>query len=596
MATGNSSAPVVFYVTEQGQRLGRTIAGHFPGAACERFSVARVKANWIKGNRLVFIMASGIVVRTIAALLKDKRSDPAVVVLDEKGEYVVSLVSGHLGGANRLAKEVAEITAGQPVITTASDVNALPAIDLWAEEQGLIVDNWPQVAKAGTRLINRRTLKVFSEIPVRLPAAFLAVDESASADVVVSNKTTGPRLMHRPDAVLLRPRNLVVGIGCNSGTSADEIEEAVKSTFESSGLSVLSVYCVGTVDKKANEPGLVAFAKKLSLPLISFTSDEINRVPGVTPSEAARKATGAQAVAEPAAILASNHGRLLVEKQKIGNVTVAIAEKSTDDSLQRRLIGDRQAGSKGKIYIVGTGPGSADYLTPRALKAINDCDVIVGYGTYLDLILDLIQGKEIVSTGMAQEIDRCRRAIELLEEGRTVAVVSGGDPGIFAMAGLVLELLKNRGDAPFSHDAVEVIPGISALNACAARLGAPLMHDFVAISLSDRLTPWETIAARLDAAAGADFVIVLYNPKSRGRATHIEKARDIIIKHRSPQTPVGIVKAAMREGEEVLLSDLAHMPFERIDMQTTVIIGNSKTVVWNDLMITPRGYENKKTW
>jgi cobalt-precorrin 5A hydrolase / precorrin-3B C17-methyltransferase len=596
MATGNSSAPVVFYVTEQGHRLGRTIAGHFPGAACNRFSAARVKANWMEGSRFVFIMASGIVVRTIAPLLKDKRTDPAVVVLDEKGEYVVSLVSGHLGGANRLAKEIALVVGGQPVITTASDVNALPAIDLWAEEQGLIVDNWPQVPRAATRLINRRTLKIFTEIPLHLPAAFLVADESTSADVVVSNKTTGPRLTHRSDAVLLRQRNLVVGIGCNSGTSANEIEDAVRGTFDSSGLSVLSLYSVGTIDRKASEPGLVAFATKLSLPVMSFTSGEINRVPGVTPSAAARKATGAQAVAEPAAILASGHGRLLVEKQKIGNVTVAIAEKEATNDQPAKPLNGNASNPSGRIYVVGTGPGSADYLTPRALRAINDSDVIVGYGTYLDLIHDLIQGKEIVSTGMAQEIDRCRRAIELWEEGRTVAVVSGGDPGIFAMAGLILEILKKRGNTFFSRDTVEIIPGISALNACAARLGAPLMHDFSAISLSDRLTPWETIAARLDAAAGADFVIVLYNPKSRGRVTHIEKARDIIIKRRSPQTPVGIVKAAMREGEEVLLSDLAHMPFEHIDMQTTVIIGNSKTVVWNDLMITPRGYENKKVW
>jgi cobalt-precorrin 5A hydrolase / precorrin-3B C17-methyltransferase len=594
MATASSLT--VFYVTRNGERLGRNIADHYPDAACERFSPALVKTHWVQGGKLVFIMASGIVVRTIAPLLRDKRTDPAVIVLDEMGKHVVSLVSGHLGGANRLAKEIALVVGGQPVITTASDVNALPAIDLWAEKQGLIVDNWPQVAKAATRLINRRTLKIFTEIPLHLPAAFLAVDESTSADVVVSNKAAGPRLTHRCDAVLLRPRNLVVGIGCNSGTSAEEIEDAVKRTFESSGLSVLSLCHVGTVDKKANEPGLVAFATKLSLPVMSFTSGVINRVPGVTPSEAARKATGAQAVAEPAAILASGHGRLLVEKQKIRNVTVAIAELEPANDRPAKALNDDASNSSGRIYVVGTGPGSADYLTPRALRAINDSDVIVGYGTYLDLIRDLIHGKDIVSTGMAQEIDRCRRAIELSEEGRTVAVVSGGDPGIFAMAGLILELVKKRGNTFFSRNTVEVIPGISALNACAARLGAPLMHDFAAISLSDRLTPWETIAARLDAAAGADFVIVLYNPKSKGRATHIEKARDIIMKHRPPQTPVGLVKAAMREGEEVLLSDLAHMPFERIDMQTTVIIGNSKTVVWNDLMITPRGYENKKAW
>ena len=248
------------------------------------------------------------------------------------------------------------------------------------------------------------------------------------------------------------------------------------------------------------------------------------------------------------------------------------------------------------IYVVGTGPGSADDLTPRALKAIQESDVIVGYGPYLDLIRGLTHGKEIVSTGMAQEIDRCERAIQLSREGRCVSVVSGGDPGIYAMAGLVLELMhKGRETAP-ANPPVRIIPGISALNACAARLGAPLMHDFATISLSDRLTPWETIARRLDAAARADFVVVLYNPRSKGRPTHISRAQKIILKHRAPGTPVGIVRSATREQEKVLITDLGNLPFDEIDMQTTVIIGNSRSVVRDNLMITPRGYENKGSW
>lgn len=249
----------------------------------------------------------------------------------------------------------------------------------------------------------------------------------------------------------------------------------------------------------------------------------------------------------------------------------------------------------GKIFIVGTGPGSIDHITPYAQRAIRSSDVIVGYGTYLDLIHDLIADKEVMSTGMTQEIDRCRKAIELASEGRIVAVISGGDPGIYAMAGLVLELLKNRSSESGMHNPeIEVVPGISALNACASRLGAPLMHDFASISLSDRLTLWETIEKRLDASAMADFVIALYNPKSRGREEHINRARQIIMQHRRPNTPVGIVKAAMRENESVIVTDLEHMLGHDIDMQTTVIIGNSKTLTWNNLMITPRGYEKKR--
>jgi precorrin-3B C17-methyltransferase len=247
------------------------------------------------------------------------------------------------------------------------------------------------------------------------------------------------------------------------------------------------------------------------------------------------------------------------------------------------------------ISVVGTGPGQEDYLTPKASRAIRNADAIVGYGLYLDLVRSLVADKEIVSTGMAQEIDRCRRAIELAAEGKKVAVISGGDPGIYAMAGLVLELLK-KDAAGISPEDVEIIPGISALNACAARLGAPLMHDFAAISLSDRLTPWQTIETRIEAAAQADFVIALYNPKSRGRRTHIEKACAMIMKYRSPATPVGIVKAAMRKDEAVVVTELGNVPYDIIDMQTTVIIGNSRTQTWNGLMITPRGYEKKGTW
>ncbi|OGW41241.1 MAG: precorrin-3B C(17)-methyltransferase [Nitrospirae bacterium GWD2_57_9] len=250
---------------------------------------------------------------------------------------------------------------------------------------------------------------------------------------------------------------------------------------------------------------------------------------------------------------------------------------------------------KGMLYVVGTGPGRVEHITPAAQEAIRNSDVIVGYDTYIDLIPELLSGKNVMSTGMTQEVDRCRKAVELALDNQVVTVISGGDPGVYAMAGLVFELLqseeKKRPGQPLPR--LLVIPGISALNASASRLGAPLMHDFACISLSDRLTPWNIIEKRLHAAAGADFVIVLYNPRSKGRAGHINRARGIIGKYRAGSTVVGIVKGAMREHETVIVTDLESMKDSDIDMQTTVIFGNSRTFVWNDLMITPRGYENK---
>lgn len=237
----------------------------------------------------------------------------------------------------------------------------------------------------------------------------------------------------------------------------------------------------------------------------------------------------------------------------------------------------------GKVYVVGIGPGLHEHMTNAARVAIEKSDVIVGYSTYLDIIKDLIEGKEIDSSGMKKETDRCARALEYAKEGKTVAVVSSGDPGVYGMAGLVLELSKDV--------EVEVVPGVSAANSAAASLGAPLMHDYCVISLSDLLTDWELIKRRLEAASMGDFVLALYNPKSMKRVEHIEIARDILLKYKSPSTPVGIVENAKREGENVLITTLEDMLNHEINMFTTVIIGNANTYVKDGKMVTPRGYK-----
>jgi precorrin-3B C17-methyltransferase len=244
---------------------------------------------------------------------------------------------------------------------------------------------------------------------------------------------------------------------------------------------------------------------------------------------------------------------------------------------------------KGKLYVVGTGPGGLDHITPAARKAVAASSVIVGYRTYLDLIPDLLEGKDVISSEMMKEVDRTSQALDLASAGSVVSLVSGGDPGIYAMAGLAFEIAREK-----ELDlAIEVVPGIAALNGCASRLGAPLMHDFAAISLSDLLTPWPLIEKRLHNAAEADFVIVLYNPKSKKRTEHIVTARDIIMQFRSPETPVGIVTAATRDNETVILTTLDKILEADIGMQSTVIIGNTSTFSWNGYMITPRGYGKK---
>lgn len=246
-----------------------------------------------------------------------------------------------------------------------------------------------------------------------------------------------------------------------------------------------------------------------------------------------------------------------------------------------------------KITVIGIGPGSLMDMTPRARKAIEDAQVVAGYHTYIKLVESLLDGKEVIGTGMMQEIDRCRMAVEKAAAGQETVVVSSGDAGVYGMAGLVLELVLQRpeGERP---EFGGTIAGISAVNAAASVLGAPLMHDFAVISLSNLLTPWELIRKRVDMAGQGDFVIALYNPKSKKRVQNIEEVREILLKYRDPKTPVGIVTAATRPDEKKVLSTLEDFTKEDINMFSLVVIGNSQTYVKEGWMITPRGYGNKE--
>ncbi|MET3291066.1 UNVERIFIED_CONTAM: precorrin-3B C17-methyltransferase [Brevibacillus sp. OAP136] len=250
---------------------------------------------------------------------------------------------------------------------------------------------------------------------------------------------------------------------------------------------------------------------------------------------------------------------------------------------------------KGKILLIGFGPGHYDHLTFRARQAIEESDSIIGYNTYVDLIRGLLTDQEIVRTGMTEEVSRAQEAVRQAEAGRTVAVISSGDAGVYGMAGLIYEVLVEKGWRAETGIDVEVIPGISAIQSCASLLGAPVMHDACTISLSDHLTPWATIAKRVEAAASADFVIALYNPRSGRRTRQIVETQRILLQHRSPDTPVGLVKSAYRDRQHVVLTRLADMLEHDIGMLTTVIIGNSTTFVYDGKMITPRGYQRKYT-
>ncbi|MFC0270558.1 precorrin-3B C(17)-methyltransferase [Metabacillus herbersteinensis] len=249
----------------------------------------------------------------------------------------------------------------------------------------------------------------------------------------------------------------------------------------------------------------------------------------------------------------------------------------------------------GKLLVIGFGPGSFEHITDRAREAIGESDMVIGYKTYVELIEGLLTNQQIISTGMTEEVGRAQEAVKQAELGKKVAVISSGDAGVYGMVGLVYEVLVEKKWSRETGVEVEIIPGISAINSCASLLGAPVMHDACTISLSDHLTPWTLIEKRIEAAAQADFVIALYNPKSGRRTRQIAEAQRILLNHRSPDTPVGLVKSAYRDRQHVVMTNLKDMLEYDIGMLTTVMIGNSSTFMYDGLMITPRGYQRKYT-
>ncbi len=559
---------------------------------------------WSSHRAFVFCLATGAVVRLIAPLLQHKSTDPAVVVVDETGKFAVSLCSGHQGGADRLADAIARQLGATPVITGSSACQGLPGIDIlgipfgWRRGSG----DWTGVSAAIAR---GEPVEVMQEVGStlwqdRLPEGhpfrfgFADIEKRGAFSRVSTAKARiwigYTQRRFAPDSefpkVQWHPRVLWVGIGCERGTSRRVIEAAIARVLAANHLAQEAIAGIATIDIKADETGLLQLCDDRAFPLVTFDRDRLKSVWVPTPSDTVSREVGTPSVAEAAAILASGTSdSLLVSKQifrledEPGAVTVAVAQSSVE-----------YTGRQGKLWLVGTGPGRLDLMTPAAQRAIAQADAVIGYSLYLDLISPLLRPAQIVeSSPITQERQRASRAIALAQWGLTVAVVSSGDCGIYGMAGLVMEQLQ-QGNWDGKTPAVQVFPGISALQSAASRVGVPLMHDFCAISLSDLLTPREVIEQRLKAAAAADFIVALYNPRSRTRTEPLEIAHSIFLRHRDPDTPVAIARSVYRDDEEIVLTTLEKMLDCKIDMLTTVIIGNRSTTVYADWMITPRGY------
>jgi len=373
-----------------------------------------------------------------------------------------------------------------------------------------------------------------------------------------------------------------VGIGCRRGVSAADIAEAVDAALDTAGISAGSVGKLASCDVKADEAGLLEFAAERGWEVEFIPSEALAKVDVRNPSARVDEAVGSPSVSEAAAVLASGEGTLILEKTKKGGVTVAIA-----------------AEKRGTLFAVGLGPGSSSYLTPMAMVAMSHSDAVVGYDAYIALIANMIEGKEIVSTGMGRERERCEKAIALAKEGKTVSIVSSGDAGIYGMAGLVLELMDaetaESGD-PDPGFFFEVVPGITAASAAAAVLGAPLMNDFAVVSLSDLMTPVETIKKRVSAVARAGMACAIYNPKSKRRVELLKWSLAEFAEAGGDDLACGYVKDAGRDGETKWLGKLSEFPFDDVGMTTVVVIGSENTYISPVLgkMVTPRGYREKK--
>ncbi|MFG1670312.1 precorrin-3B C(17)-methyltransferase [Streptomyces sp. Y7] len=520
-----------------------------------------VRRAFAECEQLVCFLATGAVVRLVAPLLGDKATDPGVVCVDEGGRFAVSLVGGHGGGANELACEVGELLGAEPVVTTATDAVGVPGLDtLGLPSEG-------DVAGVSRALLDGEPVALRAEVAWPLPP--LRAGAEGAYTIRVTDRLVEP--VERE--VVLRPPSLVVGVGASRGAPADEVLGLVESALRDAGLSRASLAELATVDAKAAEPGIVEAAERLGVPLVTHSADELAAVEVPNPSEAPLAAVGTPSVAEAAALVAG--GELLVPKRK--------SERADGRPAMATCAVVRRPG-RGRLAVVGLGPGARDLLTPRAKAELRRASVLVGLDQYVDQIRDLLRpGTRILESGLGAEEERARTAVEEAREGRAVALIGSGDAGVYAMASPALA------EASDDIDVIGV-PGVTAALAAAAILGAPLGHDHVSISLSDLHTPWEVIERRVRAAAEADIVVTFYNPRSRGRDWQLPKALAILAEHRKPTTPVGVVRNASRPDESSRVTTLGALDPATVDMMTVVTVGNTATRDIAGRMVTPRGY------
>ena len=538
------------------------------------------------GRPIIGLCAAGILIRSLASVLDDKRSEPPVLAVAPDGRSVVPLLGGH-HGANALSLRLAEALGSHAALTSASDL--LLGLPLDEPPPGWLVGN-PDMAKPlMAALIAGEAVRLEIEDGDASWLAGLPTDPGARLGI-----RTTIRSGEVADTLLLHPVMLALGVGCERGTDPDELIGLAEGIIAGHGLARRSIACVVSVDLKADEPAVHDLARALGVPARFFPASVLEELTPrlANPSEVVFAEIGCHGVAEGAALAATGDGgRLLVPKVKSARATCAVALSDA------RVVPEMLGAARGRLFVTGIGPGTDVWRSPEASAAIAESTDLVGYGLYLDLLGPLATGKARHESGLGAEEARARRALELAGQGHTVALVCSGDAGIYALATLVFELMDRENRPEWNRLEINVVPGISALQAAASRIGAPINHDFCTISLSDLLTPWPAIERRLNAAAQGDFVVAFYNPVSQRRRDQLARARAILLTGRPGDTPVVLARNLGRADETVSVITLDELTPDHADMLTLVLVGNSETRRirrgMRDWVYTPRGYANK---
>ena len=554
-----------------------------PAAADARLLLPRLFA---AGRPIIGICAAGILVRLLAPHLGDKRAEPPVIALSPGGEHAVPLLGGHRG-ANRLAREIAAHLGGAAALTTASDARFDRGLD--EPPPGWSLADPAAAKPAMAAVLAGARLRLDGDAPWLATAGY-PLSPEGEIRIAVTHAARP-----QPADLVYHPRTLIAGVGTERGAPPEEVVALIAGTLAAHDLAPAALAAIASIDIKADEPALHAAAAHFGVPLRLFAAAELaaerDRLPN--PSAIVEAETGTPGVAEAAALKA---GRLLVPKLKSRRATCAIglAPAPLDPATLGR--------APGLLHVVGIGPGDAASRSAAAIAALDAAGDWVGYGLYLDLVADLGHGQAEHRFPLGDEEARVRHALELAGEGRCVALVCSGDAQIYAMAALVFELLEAEGDRRLSaaarRVAVEIHPGISAFQAASAAAGALIGHDFACISLSDLLTPADTIRRRLAAAASGDFVTAFYNPRSQRRTALIEEAKSVFLAHRPPETPVIVAGNLGRPTEAVTVTTLAEFDPARVDMLTIVLVGASASRAFRRgdgrrVAFTPRGYDRK---